>query len=307
MPSFARETLRDWFARHQPAGDGSRGRVMLWPDTFNNHFFPHTGKAAVEVLEAAGFEVMMPSASLCCGRPLYDYGMLDLARSFLASTVRELSRDLGAGTFIVALEPSCAAVFRDELPEMLPDDEDAVRLKRQTLLLSELLAARAPDWEAGSLSGRAIVQTHCHHKSVLGTADQQKILGRLGLQISEPEEGCCGMAGAFGFEREHRDVSLAIGERNLLPAVRDAASDTLILADGFSCREQIRQETGRHALHLAEVLHLASQRSGEPLGPFPESPYREPVKRWSPAAALALAAGGAALLAAAAARKGRKR
>ncbi len=317
LPPFASETFRSWFTRTRGSrlsspesrvpSPGSRPRVLLWPDTFNNHFHPGTARAAVEVLETAGFAVGIPRRPLCCGRPLYDYGMLDLARSFLASTVRELSSDLRAGTFVVALEPSCAAVFRDELPEMLPDDEDTVRLKRQTLLLSELLAAKAPDWEAGSLSGRAIAQTHCHHKSVLGTADQQKILGRLGLQISEPEEGCCGMAGAFGFEREHRDVSLAIGERNLLPAVRAAASDTLILADGFSCREQIRQETGRHALHLAEVLHLASQRSGEPLGPFPESTYREPVKRWSPAAALTLAAGGAALLATAAARKGRKR
>jgi FAD/FMN-containing dehydrogenase/Fe-S oxidoreductase len=318
IPPLATETFRSWFARTRGSrfsspesrvpSPVSRPRVLLWPDTFNNHFRPGTARAAVEVLEAAGFEVDIPRRRLCCGRPLYDYGMLDLARAFLERIVRELSSELREGTPIVVLEPSCAAVFRDELPEMLPDDEDAGRLARQTLLLPELLA-RTDGWRPGRLSGGAILQTHCHQKSVLGTADQREILARVGLRVSEPEEGCCGMAGAFGFDRGHRAVSLAIGEQALLPAARGAANDTVIVADGFSCREQIRQETGREALHLAELLHLASRHGEQPLGPFPEAAYRERAARRPSTATLLLVAGGAAaaLFAAAATRKGRSR
>jgi len=298
FPPFAAETFRSWF-RNRPASSARRpapNRVLLWPDTFNDFFHPGTARAAVEVLEAAGFSVSIPRRRLCCGRPLYDYGMLGLARAFLREILDELREELRAGTLLVLLEPSCAAVFRDELSELFPDDEDAGRLQRQTLLLSEVLARNAGGWTPGRLQGRAIVQTHCHQKSVLSTAEQEDILSRLGLTISEPEEGCCGMAGAFGFEAEHEAVSLAIGEQSLLPAVREARSDTLIVADGFSCREQIRQATGRRALHLAQVLHLAMRESDQALGPFPEAPYRERPARVRPArlAGVLLAGAGAA-------------
>jgi Fe-S oxidoreductase len=300
FPPFASQSFRSWF-RNRPAPSADRpapSRVLLFPDTFNNHFHPGTARAAVEVLEAAGFSVSIPRRRLCCGRPLYDYGMLGLARAFLRETLDELAEDLAAGTPVVVLEPSCAAVFRDELPELFPDDEDAGRLRRQTLLLSEILSRNTVGWIPGRLSGRAIVQTHCHQKSVLGVSEGNDLLSSLELQISEPEEGCCGMAGAFGFEAEHRDLSLAIGEQTLLPAVRGARSDTLIVADGFSCREQIRQATGRGALHLAQVLQLASHRSSEPLGPFPEAVFREGPARVRPgevAGAVVAGAGAAAL------------
>ncbi len=303
IPDFAAETFRHWFRRTRRAeASGSRvprpasrlpgRRVLLWPDTFNNHFQPGTARAAVEVLEAAGFEVALPGRPLCCGRPLYDFGMLGLARSFLRDVLAALSPELRAGTRLVVLEPSCASVFRDEAVELLPDDEEARRLAAQTVLFSELLAEKAPDWSAGTLKGRALVQTHCHQKSVLGTQAQEKILRGLGLEIEEPNDGCCGMAGGFGFE--HRDVSVAIGDRALFPAVRGAAPETLVMADGFSCREQIRQETGREALHLAQVLHRAMTGESPVLGPFPESDYREARPRAPGARGLVFLAGGAA-------------
>ncbi len=317
IPLFAAQTFRDWFRKTRRGSGGERsrkgpgrhlrGRVLLWPDTFNDHFHPGTARAATEVLEAAGFEVDVPRGRLCCGRPLYDYGMLDLARSFLRRTLDGLREELRAGTLLVVLEPSCAAVFRDELTGLLPDDEDAKRLSRQTVLLSELLAARAPEWSPGRLSRRAILQTHCHQKSVLSVQEERDLLERLGLELEEPESGCCGMAGGFGFERKHCDVSLAIGEQALIPAVREARSDTLIVADGFSCREQIRQETGREGLHLAEVLHLTLRRPKPGLAAFPESAYRERAPRRPSARATALVAGGAAAVLLAAAWDRRRR
>jgi FAD/FMN-containing dehydrogenase/Fe-S oxidoreductase len=259
LPPFARETFRKWFARRaRPSRlPRERKRVLLWPDTFNDHFHPQTARAAVGVLEAAGFEVALPAESLCCGRPLYDFGMLDAAKRLLREILAALRREIRAGTPLVVLEPSCAAVFRDELVELFPDVEDARRLKEQTMLLSELLESRASGWSPGTLSGRAILQTHCHQKAVLTTEGDEKALARLGLEVSQPNDGCCGMAGAFGFERNHFDLSLAIGERAILPAVRAAEPEAVLVASGFSCREQIRQGTGRQALHLAEVLELA--------------------------------------------------
>ncbi|MDQ6892303.1 MAG: FAD-binding oxidoreductase [Acidobacteriota bacterium] len=319
IPLFAAEPFRAWFHRTRRGAEGARakrrrtrpefrGRVLLWPDTFNDHFHPGTARAATEVLEAAGFDVDIPRRRLCCGRPLYDYGMLDLARFLLRETISVLRQELRAGTSIVVLEPSCASVFRDELKELLPDDEDAKRLARQTVLLSELLAGKAEGWSAGRLSGRAILQTHCHQKSVLSVEEDRKLLADLGLDLDEPESGCCGMAGGFGFEKKHCDVSLAIGEQALLPAVRDAKSDTLIVADGFSCREQIAQDTGREALHLAEVLHLALRKPETSLTAFPEADYRERAPRRPGTATIAVfAAGAAALLAAAAWNRWRKR
>ena len=257
IPRFARRTFRSWFADRAPRNpDGAE--VLLWPDTWNNNFHPDTARAAVAVLEAAGFRVLVPRVSLCCGRPLYDYGMLDLAKKLLRQIVDELRDQVNAGLCIVGLEPSCVSVFRDEMVDLLHGDADAKRLAGQTYLLSEFLVAKAPHFAPPVLDAKTLVHGHCHHKSVLGFAAEQKVLDRVGVDYTVLDSGCCGMAGAFGFEKgAHYDVSIACGERVLLPAVRAAPADTLIVSDGFSCREQIRQTTDRQAIHLADLLALA--------------------------------------------------
>ncbi|HEX6540498.1 MAG TPA: FAD-binding and (Fe-S)-binding domain-containing protein [Ktedonobacterales bacterium] len=300
VPGFAPQTFRHWWRRRPlRIGTTSTHRILLWPDTFNNHFHPETAVAAVEVLEAAGFAVDIPRGSLCCGRPLYDFGMLDTAKRLLRQVLDTLAPELAAGTPIVVLEPSCAAVFRDELVNLFPDDANAHRLKTQTYLLSEFLERFAPDFQAAVLPRHAMVQGHCHHKAVMGMDDEQTVLRKHVAEVETLDSGCCGMAGAFGFEAAHYDVSIACGERVLLPAVRSAPKDTLIVADGFSCREQIAQTTDRQALHLAEVLRLAlhARQSGAP-GPYPEreiKPLAPAIGRWMP---LVIAAGGAGVLAA---------
>jgi Fe-S oxidoreductase len=270
-PAFAPERFKRWF-RHRARHTAGRP-VVLWADTFNDYFHPETAKAAVAVLERAGFRVHVPRAELCCGRPLYDYGFLGMARRRLLEILAALRRSIRAGLPVVVLEPSCASVFRDELLNLLPDDEDARRLARQTCTLDELLSRHAPDIPLPTLRGKALLQGHCHHKSVLDFAGEEGLLRRLGLELETPEPGCCGMAGAFGFEAgEHAEVARACGERALLPAVRAAGDGTLVIADGFSCREQIAQGTGRTALHLAQVLELAfSRHQGEPAVRPPES------------------------------------
>jgi FAD/FMN-containing dehydrogenase/Fe-S oxidoreductase len=271
IPRFANQTFRAWWRARERAG-GRRNpdgpRVVLWADTFNNHFQPATARAAVEVLEAAGKCVVVPEQPLCCGRPLYDHGMLRLARRQLRLALAALRAEIRAGTPLVALEPSCLAVFRDELLRQLPHDEDAGRLARQSFLLGELLAQQAPGWQAPRLPGRrrkALVQAHCHQRALSKLDAEKRALEQLGLDCEVLDSGCCGMAGAFGFERgEHYEVSMRCGERSLLPAVRQAAPDTWIVADGFSCREQIAQGTSRRGLHLAQVLQLALRQRPAP-------------------------------------------
>jgi FAD/FMN-containing dehydrogenase/Fe-S oxidoreductase len=265
IPKFAPQTFRQWFAEHRAVPVAGRPRVILWPDTFNNHFHPETAIAAVRVLESAGFEVDLPRRPLCCGRPLYDYGLLTRAKRWLLDITRALESDITAGTPIVGLEPSCVSVFRDELTEMLPDRDLARRLSQQTFLLSDFLQEHAKDYRFPRMHRRAVLHGHCHHKAVLKFGAERQTLEAVGLDVQELDSGCCGMAGGFGFEQRHYDVSIKCGERVLLPAVREAAADALIVADGFSCREQIRQTTGRRALHLAEVLLMAA-RTG-PAGP----------------------------------------
>jgi Fe-S oxidoreductase len=278
VPPFAKHTFRWWFEhRHRDgaarngasrfrrrarSGDGkaSRRRVMLWPDTFNDHFFPGTLVAAVDALEDAGCEVVIPTASLCCGRPLYDYGMLDLAKGLWRKTLDALDAEIRAGTPLVGVEPSCVAAFRDELPNLFPKDERAKRLSEHTFTLGELLVNEL-DYRPPRLEGKAIVHGHCHQKAIMGMDAEQQLLERMGLEVSMLDSGCCGMAGAFGFERDKYDVSVAAGERVLLPAVRAASRSTLVIADGFSCREQVLQLTKRSALHTAEVVQLALRRS----------------------------------------------
>lgn len=253
MPQFAQKTFIEQF---KPASRPGAKRVLLWPDTFNNHFRPDTALAAAEVLQNAGYEVVLPKKILCCGRPLYDWGFLGMAKRLLRETLTALRSELDEGLPVIGLEPSCVSVFRDELLNLFPRDEYAKKLARSTMTLSEFIQ-RERDFPLPSLERKALVQAHCHHKSVMRFDAEEAVLRRIGLDLEHPDSGCCGMAGAFGFQKEHYDVAMRVGERMILPAVREAADDTLIIANGFSCREQIEQATGRRPLHLAEVLKLA--------------------------------------------------
>jgi Fe-S oxidoreductase len=233
--------------------------VVLFPDTFSNFLRPEVLRAAVTVLEGAGFRILVPERTLCCGRPLYDYGMLDTAKRFWRRTLRALAPHIRQGVPVVGLEPSCVAAFRDELLNLMPRDDDARRLSLQTLTLAELLQQHAPDWDVPTLAERVIVHGHCHQEAVIGMDADQELFERLGLDFELLDSGCCGLAGSFGFERDHDEISRQIGEQRLMPAVRGAGEDTLVVADGFSCRTQIEELTGRCPWHTAEVVERAMQ------------------------------------------------
>ncbi|HEY7098115.1 MAG TPA: FAD-linked oxidase C-terminal domain-containing protein [Terriglobales bacterium] len=275
IPAFAPQTLRGWFERRGQRNENALP-VLLWPDTFNNYFLPDTAKAAVEVLEAAGYEVVLPRVPLCCGRPLYDFGMLDRAKRLLLQILDALTEEIEAGVPLVVLEPSCAAVFRDELLNLFPDDRRARQLAEQTFLLGEFLEKKASHFVLPRLPRRALLHGHCHQKSLMKMTDEESVLTRMGVEFHTPAPGCCGMAGSFGFEGDKYDVSIAIGELELMPAVREAAPETLIIADGFSCREQIAQGSHRNALHLAEVIQLALHGA---VAAFPERPRADARKK----------------------------
>jgi len=257
IPPFAPRNFKSLWFRQEKSRNLNAPPVLLWPDTFNNYFLPGTALAAADVLEAAGFRVIVPRANLCCGRPLYDHGMLDRAEALLLQILDELSPEIEAGIPVVGLEPSCVAVFRDELLNLFPHDQRAQALSRQTYLLSEFMETHARNFQLPRLERTALLHGHCHHKSIQKMTAEESVLRRMGIDFRQPAPGCCGMAGSFGFERDKYDVSQAIGELELLPAVRSAPPDCLIIADGFSCREQIAQGTDRHALHLAEVIQMA--------------------------------------------------
>jgi FAD/FMN-containing dehydrogenase/Fe-S oxidoreductase len=254
MPRFASKSFVKRF-RERPAPDAPP--VMLWPDTFNNYFLPDTAMAAVEVLEKAGYRVVIPRQSLCCGRPLYDWGFLGMAKRLLRKTLTSLRPELDQGIPIIGLEPSCVSVFRDELLNLFPRDDYAKRLASSVLTLSEFIHREGDRFPVPQLQRKALVQGHCHHKAIMRFDAEEAVLKKMGLDYEHPDSGCCGMAGAFGFEHKNYEISMKVGERSILPAVREADAETLIIADGFSCREQIAQGTGRQALHLAEVLRLA--------------------------------------------------
>ncbi len=252
LPQFARRSFQSEYGSRS----GSHGTaVMLWPDTWNNYFHPQVLGAAHEVLGSAGFQVQVPAQHICCGRPLYDFGFLDQARKYLLDILKRLGPQIDSGMPFVVLEPSCASVFRDELTNFFPSNERALRLAKQTFLLSEFLLRHAPGYQPPQFSGRQIVlHGHCHQKALMGMQDEISLLQATSAKVNVLDSGCCGMAGPFGFEKDKFAVSQALGERVLLPAVRSAAAETILITDGFSCREQIRQNSPRHALHLAEVL-----------------------------------------------------
>jgi FAD/FMN-containing dehydrogenase/Fe-S oxidoreductase len=263
-PLYADQSFQDWFGSHRPAGDGHLGKVVLWPDTFGNYFHPGVPRAAVDVLEQAGWQVIVPSQTVCCGLTWISTGQLDVAKAVLRRTVDMLRPHLRAGRLIVGLEPSCTAVFRSDVAELFPDDSDVARLKQQTVTLAEVLTEHTPDWAPPRLERRVHVQTHCHQHAVLGYHADEKLMRQAGLDVEVLDSGCCGLAGNFGFEKGHYEVSEACAERVLLPAVREADDDDVILADGFSCRTQIEQgeSRGREAVHLAELLAAGLRGDG---------------------------------------------
>ncbi|MEV0533531.1 FAD-linked oxidase C-terminal domain-containing protein [Kitasatospora sp. NPDC050463] len=295
-PLFAAESFQEtWHRTGGPQPDPRDPRtVLLWPDTFTNHFHPHVADAAVHVLEDAGFQVAVPAGPVCCGLTWISTGQLATARRVLGRTTRVLRPWLEAGTPIIGLEPSCTAVFRSDAPDLLAGDQDIARLAAQTRTFAEHLANHAPDgWQPPRAGRAATVQVHCHQHAVLGTDPDRELMRRAGLDANVLDEGCCGLAGNFGFEQGHYDLSRAIAEQGVLPAVRDTAPSAFVLADGFSCRTQIDQAaTGRRALHLAEALALALD--GPPPADHPEKATPRPRPR--PLAAGLLTAGVAGTL-----------
>jgi Fe-S oxidoreductase len=316
IPVFAERSFRDWWRARGSRPNAGRERVILWADTWNTYFHADTARHALEVLEAAGYDVVVPEQTLCCGRPLYDYGMLDLAKVLLREVIGTLRSEIEAGTPIVVLEPSCASVFKDELLNLFPNDKDAQRLSRQVVMFGDFLVADER-WASPKLDREVILHQHCHHKSVPALAKsggEERALEKLGARVRKLDDGCCGMAGAFGFEAPHYDVSVACGELDYLPAVRKASSDAIVIGGGFSCREQAMQCTDRQALHLADVVWLAMRYGPQgPPGPKPELAAMPDVRAQAARARLDAVLGGAALAVAtggvvfALLRKGRSR
>jgi FAD/FMN-containing dehydrogenase/Fe-S oxidoreductase len=260
LPKFARHSFRAQFdavqqSRRNPAHTSGMRRgdpVILFTDTFSNHFRPQSALAAVRVLEAAGARVSLSGPDLCCGRPYYDFGMLDKAKASLEKIIAALAPQIESGVPVVVLEPGCHSVFRDEMAKLLPGNAAAAKLARQAVSLAELLEAR--NWKPARVGGSALLHGHCHQKALGGTRADVALLRAAGIETSAPETGCCGMAGSFGFRPDTYDVSVRIANLSLLPKVNGAADGTLIVANGFSCREQIEDLAGRQTLHLADVL-----------------------------------------------------
>lgn len=268
IPSFAVQTFHSWFDRRRtglpgsgaagrPPGTASQGPVLLWADSFTNYFTPEVGRSAVRVLESAGFDVQIPSAPLCCGLTWISTGQLDSARRILGNTVSELQKFAAAGIPIVGLEPSCTGVLRSDAAELLGADV-ARSVAEATHTLAELLA-KVPGWTPPSLAGKAVVaQPHCHHHAVMGWSPDAQLLEQAGADVQQLG-GCCGLAGNFGVEQGHYEVSVAVAEQQLLPAVRSADPETVILADGYSCRTQLSDLAERRGIHLAQLLDAAAQ------------------------------------------------
>jgi FAD/FMN-containing dehydrogenase/Fe-S oxidoreductase len=304
IPEFAPITLQQWFRERGGTRNPSGPKVILWPDTFNNHFHTDVGVACVEAIEEAGWQVVIPEGHVCCGRPLYDYGFLDLAERYLKRTLDVLREDIRKGTPIVGMEPSCLAVFKDEATGLLPHDDDASRLARNAMHFSEFFEKF--EIPVSRLERKAIVWGHCHHKATGGMDPEHELLKRMGIDVEPVSGGCCGLAGSWGFEQGHHEISMQCGEQALLPAVRDADRDTLVVANGFSCKTQIEQSgSERRALHVAQAMKMAREYgpAGYLAGP-PEKPYYEVKPQASTkrrAIRIAAVGGGVAAAAAAAA------
>jgi Fe-S oxidoreductase len=275
VPTFAPLTLQLWFRQRGGTTNPAGRRVVLFPDTFNNHLHTDVGVAAVEALEAAGWQVLMPEGHVCCGRPLYDYGFLDLAERYLRRSLEQLREWYREGIPIVGLEPSCVAVFKDELGKLLPNDDDGKRLAQGIYHFAEFFEAF--DVEPPPLERKAFVWGHCHQKATGGIDPEVELLQKMGVEVETLKAGCCGLAGSWGFEAGHHELSLQCGEQGLLPKVRGLDEETIVVADGFSCKTQIEQgRTGRRGLHVAQVVKLAREHGvAGPPGPHPERLYYE--------------------------------
>lgn len=264
LPVFASKPFRQMAcAGRRPgvqSGEHAGRRVVLWVDTFNDHFSPEVASAACDVLARLGYDVVLPRKRLCCGRPLYDYGLLDEAKALLRMAVDELSEDILAGVPLVGLEPGCLSVFKDELAKQLPDDAVAGKLAAQTFLFSDFVAAADIDWPR--LDAEVVVHGHCHQKSLFGMKGETALLEKLGVRWKLLDTGCCGMAGSFGFHADHYELSMKVAEDRLFPLLRDVPDDTFIVTNGFSCREQIEHGVERRTLHIAQLLLEAFERGG---------------------------------------------
>ena len=249
-----------------------QAKVILWADTFNNYFHPEVAIAGVEALEANGYQVYVPSEELCCGRPLFDFGMLGLAKYLLRQVLRTLRPLIEEGVPVVGLEPACLTTFRDELISLFPDDLNALRLSRQSFFLGEFLSKKAAWVSTPELRRKALVHGHCSHKSIFTLNGEEQVMKKMGLDYTILDSGCCA-------SREHLDsraqitIFQQLGERVLLPAIRGADKSTIIIADGFSCREQIAQMTDRRALHLAQVLCMALHKDEGQTTDYPERKF----------------------------------
>lgn len=255
LPPYASQTFESWFNKREARS--SNKKVVLFHDTFTNYQEPEIGKAAVAVLEAAGFEVMLANR-VCCGRPAMSKGMLDRARKLARQNVAALSGFARDGVPIVGLEPSCILSLRDEYPDLVPGD-DAKAVAERTVLLEELDGLELDFPEAPS---NVLAHGHCHLKALVGMEPLTAFLKKISSEVTFVDSGCCGMAGSFGYESEHFDISLQMAERRLLPAVRESTAETVVVAPGTSCRHQIRDATGREVLHPAEMAARAAGLNG---------------------------------------------
>ena len=275
VPRFAPESFQRWWRRRPPRPESAtdRGTVLLWPDTFTNYFHPHIGRAAVRVLEAAGWRVELPEEPVCCGLTWISTGQLGIARRRVRRTVRTLAPHVRAGGLVVGMEPSCTSVLRSDAAELFHGDPDVNRVKDHTVTLAELLTEHSPGWHPPRLDTdgvvRALAQVHCHQHAVLGWDADRTLLERAGVDVERLDSGCCGLAGNFGFTAGHGEVSEACAEQVLLPRLRAADAGTVVLADGFSCRTQIHElDSGGHeAVHLAELLARGCPDRGTALDP----------------------------------------
>ena len=243
LPKF-QKTFRSQF---KPNGGGEP--VVLFDDTFNNHFRSQTARAAQRVLEAGGCAVRLPREHVCCGRPYYDYGMLDRAKRALERTLEVLDPELQSAVPIVVLEPGCLSVFRDEMRQLMPDDARARRLAAQVVSFPEFLEGKS----IPRLQKRILLHCHCHQKALWGVGADIEVLRKAGCEVLSPDTGCCGMAGSFGYLPQFYEASKRIAGLALLPALA-AEPQAAVVANGFSCREQIEDLGARRTLHLAELL-----------------------------------------------------
>jgi Fe-S oxidoreductase len=251
LPPFASETFESWFRNRGAARASGARRVVLFHDTFLNYHEPEIGKAAVALLERAGYDVVLAERR-CCGRPAISKGMLRRAKELARENVERLAPFVREGVPVVGLEPSCILGFRDEYPDLVPGG-DAEALARGSFLLEELFERDGVALDVREKPERVLVHGHCHLKALAGTEKLLSFLRKLSPSVTLVESSCCGMAGSFGYEREHFDVSLQMAERRLLPAVREASGATVVVAPGTSCRHQIRDATGRRVFHPAEL------------------------------------------------------